>query len=74
MRMADNAMLGYALSKNYCKMIDEAHAEDIRKQEADESLEIIDCSKPEKQFCEAEEELIDLFSAEGYRRDKKLKL
>ncbi len=73
-RIADNEMLGYDLSKNYCRIIDEEHAEDIRKQEADEDLDIVDCSKPEKQFCEAEEELINLFFNEEYRRDKELEL
>ncbi len=73
-RMVDESMINYDLSKNYCIVVDEEWHADIKRQEDDESLDGIDCTKPEKQFCEAEDELIQIFFEKKYKRDKTLEL
>ncbi len=73
-RIVDTSMLTYDLSKNYCWIVDEEHKADIRRQEDDDSLEYVDHTKPEKQFCEAEEELQIIFFNESYKRNKRLEL
>ncbi len=70
-RIVDTAKIGYDLSKNYCNIIDEEHQKDLIQQE--QTAGCIDGTKPQKQFCEAEETLLSLFCKEEYKRDKKLK-
>ncbi len=72
LRFVDEEMLDFDLEKNYCFIIDEEHYYDIKKQEAKRT--VVDCSKPEKQHCEAEEELHYLFLDNNFSRDKTLQL
>ncbi len=71
-RIVDGGMLDYDLSKHYCYMWDEEYYADILREEEEEDG--VDYTKPQKQFCEAEEQLTSLFFEEHYRRDKTLEL
>ncbi len=73
LRMIDESELDFDLSKNYCRIYDEEHLEEIKQQRMDKTIECIDHTKSEKQFCEIEERLITLFY-EQYRRDTSLSL
>ncbi len=73
LKMIDSSEPDYDLSKTYCYMFDEEHLADIKRQENDDSVDCIDMSKPEKQFCKTEEDLIDLIH-ESYKRDRSLAL
>ncbi len=72
-RIVDGTMIDYDLSKTYCEMVDEEYSADIKSQEMDLKNYVIDCTKPQKQFCEVEDHLQSLFY-ENYKRDKTLEL
>ncbi len=72
-RMIDELELDYGLSKNYCYIFDEEYEADIKRQEEDDDALCIDRSKPQKQFCEVEEKLINLIH-DTYKRDRSLVL
>ena len=74
LRFVDEKTLDFDLNKNYCFIRDEEHYKDIRGQEGDDNISIIDVTKPQKQFCEAEEDLQDIFFHDNYKRDKTLQL
>ncbi len=59
LRIVDESVIDYDISKNYCFIYDEEYENNIREQE--------------KQHCEAEEELHNIFYG-LYKRDKKIEL
>ncbi len=73
-RILEASALDYALDKNFFTIEDEEVVARIQEQVWSESDEDIDCSLAERKLCDAEEELLSLFFARKYLRDKSLQV